>query len=101
MKKLICFIFAVTMLIITGIAFAADPVTTTAAAATAPATTSIGSYFQWFKDNWGVLSVLLLAIEQVLAATSLKSNSTFQMICNFVNALVAKKQGGGTNGTSS
>ena len=48
------------------------------------------SYFGWFTTNWGLIAGVLLAVEQVLAATSLKSNSTFQLICNLIDGLVKK-----------
>jgi hypothetical protein len=45
--------------------------------------------WQWFIDNWGTIAALWLIVEQILADTSLKSNSTFQLVCNIINSVIA------------
>lgn len=52
----------------------------------------MNDYFSWFTANWGLIAALWLIIEQILANTSLKSNSTFQIICNIIDTIVAKKK---------
>lgn len=42
------------------------------------------------KANWGTIATGLLVVEQLLAATSLKSNSTFQLVTNVVNFFLAR-----------
>jgi len=53
---------------------------------------TVSSYFSWFTANWGLVAALWLAVEQILAATAMKSNSTFQIVCNIIDAIVTKKQ---------
>ena len=83
MKKIIAFSFILVALL-AGVCFGAD---------VAPvAVPAVSSYFGWLTANWGLVAAFWLAVEQILAATSLKSNSTFQIVCNIIDAIVAKKQ---------
>jgi hypothetical protein len=80
MKSLIVFV----ILAMASVCFGADVVPVAAS--------PVSSYFGWLTDNWGLVAAFWLAVEQILAATSLKSNSTFQIVCNIIDAIVAKKQ---------
>jgi hypothetical protein len=42
----------------------------------------------WVTAHWGQIAAAWLIIEQVLAGTGLKSNSTFQLICNTVDSII-------------
>jgi hypothetical protein len=89
MKKLISVLSLclLSILLVTGVVFGADAVAPVVASPM-----SVASYFSWFTANWGLIAALWLAIEQILAATGLKSNSTFQVICNIIDAIIVKKQ---------
>ena len=43
---------------------------------------------EWFDANWGLVAGIWLLTEQILANTSLKSNSTFQIVCNLIDSIV-------------
>lgn len=88
MKKIITLVLLFVLATLASVGFAAE-VASVVAVAPAP---SVASYFSWLTDNWGLIAALWLAVEQILAATSLKSNSTFQIVCNIIDAIVAKKQ---------
>lgn len=40
--------------------------------------------------DWVKVAFIWVAVEQVLAGTSLKSNSVFQLVCNIVDSVIAK-----------
>jgi len=44
--------------------------------------------WQWIMNHWGQIAAFWLLIEQVLASTSLKSNSTFQLVCNTIDGAI-------------
>lgn len=44
--------------------------------------------WQWITNHWGQIAAFWLLIEQVLASTSLKSNSTFQLVCNTIDGVI-------------
>jgi hypothetical protein len=39
-------------------------------------------------NHWGQIAAFWLLFEQVLASTSLKSNSTFQLVCNTIDGVI-------------
>lgn len=84
MKKFTLFL-VLSLLTVSAVCFGADVVPVAA-------TPSVPSYFSWLTDNWGLVAAFWLAAEQIFAATSLKSNSTFQIVCNIIDAIVTKKQ---------
>jgi hypothetical protein len=44
--------------------------------------------WQWVTSHWGQIAAFWLLIEQVLADTSLKSNSTFQLVCTTIDGVI-------------
>jgi hypothetical protein len=44
--------------------------------------------WQWITNHWGQIAAFWLLIEQVLANTALKSNSTFQLVCNTIDGVI-------------
>ncbi|MDR3578383.1 MAG: hypothetical protein P4L44_00290 [Oryzomonas sp.] len=44
--------------------------------------------WQWTTNHWGQIAAFWLLIEQVLANTTLKSNSTFQLVCNIIDGVI-------------
>jgi hypothetical protein len=45
--------------------------------------------WQWITDHWGQIAAFWLLVEQVLASTSMKSNSTFQLVCNTIDGIIS------------
>jgi len=45
--------------------------------------------WQWITTHWGEIAAFWLLFEQVLANTSLGSNSTFQLVCNSIDRVIA------------
>lgn len=44
--------------------------------------------WQWVVNHWGQIAGFWLLFEQVLANTSLGSNSTFQLVCNAIDGAI-------------
>jgi hypothetical protein len=42
----------------------------------------------WITAHWAQIAAVWLVVEQVLASTSLKSNSTFQLVCNTIDGII-------------
>lgn len=88
--KTLKLMFAVLALCLITVAVALGADAVTPALVVAPPAATVSSYFAWFSANWGLLAALWLVVEQILAATSLRSNSTFQIVCNVIDGLVKK-----------
>lgn len=45
---------------------------------------------KFVNENWSSIATMLLIVEQILASTSLKSNSSFQLVCNIIDSIVKR-----------
>ena len=44
----------------------------------------------WLEQNWGIVLFALYALDKLIEATPLKSNSTFQLIGSWIKAAYSK-----------